>query len=414
MPTILFLMDAMRSDYITKESTPFLWECANEGEYYKRVIPHFGFCERTEIFTGQTPQESGFFTAIGYEPTDSPFKNVRGLKLIEYIERLVPKKLGIPGIASQGIFYKVFRLFVNKWIIRETNGISSQNIPIPLLKYWGLTEDKIDLRDKNAFNVPSIFSLLSDTGKSYFYDSFTALNMPSNGSDIDRMQMVVNDIKTNRKDFYLVYISSPDSYGHKYGPDAKEFESVIKQVDYNLEKYTNKILETDPKANFIYLGDHGMATVNQYFDAEKEILLIAKNHQLILKKDFIYFLDSTLVRLWFFSEEAKNIFDHALNNSSGFNNHGVFLNENIAIQEKIPWGDKRYGDIIWWANTGVLVFPDFFHRVKKYKGMHGYDPSKYENQGTCIVYGENIEKKEIDSIYLTDVFKIFKKILINE
>ena len=38
MTTILFLMDAMRSDYIKKETTPFLWECANEGEYYKRVI----------------------------------------------------------------------------------------------------------------------------------------------------------------------------------------------------------------------------------------------------------------------------------------------------------------------------------------------------------------------------------------
>ena len=414
MATILFLMDAMRSDYIKKETTPFLWECANEGEYYKRVIPHFGFCERTEIFTGQNPKESGFFTAIGYDPTHSPFKNVKGLKLIEYLERIVPKKMGIPGIASSGIFYRAFRLLVNKWIISETNGISSQHIPIPLLKYWGLTEDKIDLRDKKAFNVPSIFSLLSDNSKTYFYDSFTALNMPSNGSDINRMQMVVNDIKANNEDFYLVYVSAPDSYGHKYGPDTIEFKEVLKQMDLDLKTYTNKILEIDSKANFIYLGDHGMATVNQYFDAEKEILSIAKNNYLELEKDFIYFLDSTLVRLWFFTEGAKNIFEQALYNSPTFINNGVFINEDIANQEKIPWGDKRYGDMIWWANTGVLVFPDFFHRVKKYKGMHGYDPTKYENQGTCIVYGEGIEKREIKSIYLTDVFDIFKKLLINE
>ena len=282
------------------------------------------------------------------------------------------------------------------------------------MKYWGLTEDKIDFRNENAFKVPSIFTLLSDVGKTYFYDSFTALNMPSNGTDVNRIEMVVNDMKINKKDFYLVYISAPDSYGHKFGPEVKEFKAILKQVDLELNKYTNEIMEIDSNTNFIYLGDHGMATVNQYLDAEKEILSIANKHQLELKKDFIYFLDSTVVRWWFFTSGTKNIFEHALNKSSMFNKNGVFINKDIANKEKIPWGDQRYGDIIWWANTGVLVFPDFFHRVKKYKGMHGYDPTKYENQGTCIVYGEEIEKKEIKSIYLTNIFDILKKLLINE
>jgi predicted AlkP superfamily pyrophosphatase or phosphodiesterase len=414
MSTVLFLMDAMRSDYISKDTTPFLWKCSKEGEYYKRVIPNFGFCERTEIFTGQTPKESGFFTAIGYDPNNSPFKDIIGLRIFSFIEELIAPRIILKQTDSYNILYRIYRKIFNKWIIRQTKGISPQSIPISLLKYWDLTEDKIDLRDGNAFNVPSIFSLLSENGKTYFYDSFTALNMPSNGSDLNRMQMVVDDIKANNEDFYLVYVSGPDYYGHKYGPDAAEFKDVLKQIDLDLKTYTNKILEIDPKANFIYLGDHGMATVNQYFDAEKEIFSIAKKHHLELKKDFIYFLDSTLIRLWFFTEGAKNIFEQALYNSPTFNNNGVFINENIANQEKIPWGDKRYGDMIWWANTGVLVFPDFFHRVKKYKGMHGYDPTKYENQGTCIVYGEGIEKREIKSIYLTDVFDIFKKLLINE
>ena len=407
-------MDAMRSDYISKDTTPFLWKCSKEGEYYKRVIPNFGFCERTEIFTGQTPKESGFFTAIGYDPNNSPFKDIIGLRIFSFIEELIAPRIILKQTDSYNILYRIYRKIFNKWIIRQTKGISPQSIPISLLKYWDLTEDKIDLRDGNAFNVPSIFSLLSENGKTYFYDSFTALNMPSNGSDLNRMQMVVDDIKANNEDFYLVYVSGPDYYGHKYGPDAAEFKDVLKQIDLDLKTYTNKILEIDPKANFIYLGDHGMATVNQYFDAEKEILSIAKNNYLELEKDFIYFLDSTLVRLWFFTEGAKNIFEQALYNSPTFINNGVFINEDIANQEKIPWGDKRYGDMIWWANTGVLVFPDFFHRVKKYKGMHGYDPTKYENQGTCIVYGEGIEKREIKSIYLTDVFDIFKKLLINE
>jgi len=414
MSTVLFLMDAMRSDYISKEETPFLWKCSNEGEYYKKVIPHFGFCERTEIFTGQTPKESGFFTAIGYDPEESPYKSVRYLKYIEYIERWIPQKMGIPFIASKGIFYQIFRLLVNKWIIKETGGIGGQNIPLSLLKYWALTEDKVDLREEKAYKVASIFTLLSKEEKTYYYDSFTALNMPSNGTDIDRLKMMLNDKKINNKDFYLVYISSPDSFGHQFGPDSNELKKMLKQMDSELEYYTCEVLKIDSKSKFIYLGDHGMATVKTYFNAEKEILSIANNNNLKLEKDFIYFLDSTLVRIWYFTTEAQRIFDCNLFGSDSFLCNGTFINKDIADKEKIPWRDRRYGDIIWWANNGVLVYPDFFHRVKKYKGMHGYDPFKKENQGICIVYGNGILKKEIESIQLTEVFNIFKRLLLKD
>ena len=404
-------MDAMRSDYISKTNTPFLWKCSKEGEYYKKVIPHFGYCERTEIFTGQTPEESGYFTAIGYDPGNSPFRNVRFLNVLGSLEEFVPKNIKLFGLNDKGLGYRIFRKLVNRWIIRETNGISGQQIPIQLLKYWNLTEDKIDHRDIKAFQVPSIFSLLTNENKSFYYDSFTALNLPSSGSDTDRMEMVMKDKILNNNNFYLVYISLPDYYGHNFGPESVETKNALLTLDCNLKKYTSKLLNIDPNCNFIYLGDHGMAAVNIYFNAEIEILEIARKCQLKLKKDFIYFLDSTLVRLWFFSEKAKTIFKNNLENSIEFLNNGIFINDEIAKKEKIPLMDERYGDLIWWANTGTLVFPDYFHRVKKYKGMHGYDPQKIENQGTCIIYGKEINYKEVESIHLTDVFDILKKTL---
>ena len=414
MSVILFLMDAMRSDYITKETTPFLWGCANKGEYYKRIIPHFGFCERTEIFTGQTPKESGFFTALGLDKDDSPFKDIIELPLLEILDRSIPKEIGIPFFLKKGEIYHFFRRIVNRWLLIRTGGISPQNIPIGLLPFWGLTEDKIDHREDHAFNIPSIFKLLNEAGKEFYYDSFSALNIPFNGTDENRLNMMLNNKKKNEIDFSLVYISTPDFYGHEYGPDSNETKNALKNMDSQLKFYTNEVLKIDSNTSFIFLGDHGMAKVEKYFNAEEIILDVAKKHSLKLKKDFIYFLDSTVVRFWFFSDKAKSIFESNLFQSQQFLSNGIFIDEETAMKENIPLGDNRYGDIIWWANTGVLVFPDFFHRVKKYKGMHGYDPSKYENQGTCIVNGEDIEKREIESIYLTDVFDIFKKLLINE
>ena len=411
MTTILFLMDAMRSDYLSKENTPFLYKCSKEGDYYKRVIPNFGFCERTEIFTGQTPIQSGFFTAIGLDEKNSSFKNLPELPILEIIDNNIPKNFKIPFLLKKGELYHFFRRIINRWIIKRTLGISPQNIPLGLLPYWALTEDKIDHREENAFDVESIFSLLKQSGKKLYYESFSALSISFNGSDENRLKMMLNNMKKENVDLSLVYISAPDLFGHEYGPGSKELNAALFKMDSQLEYYTNEILKIDENTKFIFLGDHGMAQVEKYFDAEKQILKIAKSNMLNLKKDFIYFLDSTLVRLWFFSKRAKSIFETELLGSELFLENGVFINEKIAMKENIPWNDPRYGDMIWWANNGVLVFPDFFHRIKKYKGMHGYNPFLKCNQGLCVVYGNKNKNKITEEIHLNEVFKILRESL---
>ena len=411
MSITLFVLDAMRHDYINEINTPFLYECSKKGRYYNRVIPSFGFCERTEIFTGLKPIESGFFTAIGYDPKHSPFKNRTIPASYEKIEKIIPH-FSIDGILPYESLHALFRRVINYKLNVGTNRMSIYNIPFSLLKYWALTEDRIDHRDPKAFETPSIFSLLSDKKKSFFYDSFTALNIPSNGSDRDRMHLALENMKKNDKYFYLIYISAPDLYGHKYGPNSIELKKELRKLDNDLREYTCNVMKYDSDSNFIFLGDHGMATVKVYFDAEREILKIAKNNCLKLKKDFIYFLDSTLVRLWYFSDKAKSIFSNSLIISDDFNEFGNFIDKDLSERECIPWGDRRYGDIIWWANTGVLVYPDFFHRIEKYKGMHGYNPLLSQNQGTCIVYGKSIQSNYVETIPLTDIFEILKQILL--
>tara|TARA_B100001123_G_C15321328_1_gene1028004 strand:+ start:120 stop:1358 length:1239 start_codon:yes stop_codon:yes gene_type:complete len=410
MATTLFVLDAFRNDYICESNTPFLFECSKKGEYYKRVIPSFGFCERTEIFTGLKPKESGFFTAIGYDPENSPFNGLSFPKSLEKFESLI-QNFGIKGIIPDGFLQAILRKIINNRLNSKKYRMNIYNIPFPLLHYWALTEDRIDHRDPEAFSVPSIFSLLLKHNKSFFYDSFTALNIPANGTDFDRIRLALDDMKRNNRHFYLVYISMPDYLGHKYGPNSIQLKKGLQQLDRELKKYYDEVLEISPKNNFIFLGDHGMATVKVYFNAEKEILSIAKKNSLDLKKDYIYFLDSTIVRLWYFSKKAKIVFNDWLKVSNKFNNLGIFITKRLAEKEHIPWNDRRYGDILWWANTGVLVYPDFFHRVEKYRGMHGYNPLKKQNQGTCIVYGHKIDKYYQDQISLSGIYSVLKKTL---
>jgi hypothetical protein len=66
--------------------------------------------------------------------------------------------------------------------------------------------------------------------------------------------------------------------------------------------------------------------------------------------------------------------------------------------------DRRYGDLIWWANLGTMIFPDYFHdRYTHNKGMHGYDSDHDDMKGFFLAFGPNISTAVIEEAHLIDV-----------
>ena len=128
-------------------------------------------------------------------------------------------------------------------------------------------------------------------------------------------------------------------------------------------------------------------------------------------KDVIHFLDSTMVRLWTISARARKVLPGMLRDSAAFAEHGTWMDAERAERDHVPWPDRRYGDHLWVANPGVLVFPDFFHRMAPCKGMHGYDPHLRESQGVCVLWGESVSREEHPTIPLSGVFDILKRSL---
>jgi len=387
MAIVLCLLDAFRYNYLSQENTPFLWECAQKGEHYERVIPSLGYCERSEILSGLKPDESGYFTAIGYDPETSPFRKIKWLLKLKCLSGVL-----------------------KKWISKANNGMRTYEIPLSLLPYWNLTEDKIDHRLKEAFPSNTILSLLENAGKNYFYASFTSFNLP-NGTDNDRMRMALHAAGDLQYELYLIYISSPDIWGHEYGPDSLELKRALYKMDRDLEAFSKEFIRKRPESKFVFLGDHGMVPISLCIDVESELLPLAKRLNIKIKKDFIYFLDSTLMRVWFLSEKARAIFEKPLKESVLLIENGLFIDESLAKRFHIPWNDKRYGDLIWLANAGGLVFPNFFLRKNPYKGCHGYDPYVSDSQGTCIIHGSSISKRKCGSIQLTHMFQILSELL---
>ena len=412
MSTILLLLDAFRHDYLSPENTPFLWKCAQEGEHYEGVEQSLGFCERTEILTGLRGDESGFFTAVGFDPANSPYADVGSLHLLNVAERVVLATLGLGSSGFGDKVHKRLRSYVQQSFRNRGISMPSFMIPYPWLRYFALTEDRMDLRRPEAFPSPSIFALLTDDGKTYFYDTFTALGFSATyTSDQGRLDAVINDLSGNEKDLYLIYIASPDAHGHRFGPESAEFRTSIHALDNMLEHFVRQAEGAAPQNRYLFVGDHGMLTVTEEFNAKKEIQKLLGEASLKSGEDVLHFLDSTMVRFWEITDRSRQNLGDTLRKSQAFRHRGAWMDTPMARLFHAPWPDRRYGDHLWLADPGVLVFPDFYHRIAPCKGMHGYDPRLPESQGICIHWGDGVPAKSYSSIPLTAVFDLLKQSL---
>ena len=410
MKVVLFLIDACRYDYISKDVTPFLWDCSNTGMYYKHVVPSAGFCERTEIFTGKKPNESGFFTAIGFNPQKSTYRHKKGIKFFGFIEDILLKKWNKKDNLKIAYYYrKIITRVFNNYLQKEK--LKTYNIPFSFLKYFNLTEDEFEFNDLSRQGPNSILKIVEKKSERTFFNSFTSLGVSSSNSDLGRLNQVISAFKNDNYLFTPVYLGKIDALGHVYGPNSSVLNLALRKLDQNLEKCVSELREIDNSTNFIFLGDHGMTKVKTSIDIQLIVNDLADNIKLKKGKDYIYFLDSTLLRIWFLSDSARKQFLPLLEGNSELKGAGKILTKEISKKHSIPFNDKRYGDFTWWANEGVLIFPDFFHNKESYKGMHGYSPEMTSTHGTCIIVGDKIQTSFKDKINLYEIYDIIKKIL---
>ena len=416
MKLVLFLLDAFRADYISEHETPFLYQCSKEGRYIKEIKPSAGFCERTEIFTGLKPEESGFFTAIGFDPINSPYRDDLLLKYFGKIELVL-----FNWIDTYFPFRSLrFKHFLRKFLIKgyklaggKTKKLRFYDIPLSFLPYFNLTEDKYELEDQKFDDIKTIFEVVKEKGNKYFLGSFTSLGKSLNGTDNDRLKIALEAFKNDDFEFTPIYLGKADSDGHLFGPNSTELKQTCKQIDEMLEENVNQFLAIDEKTIFMFLGDHGMSNVTSLINIEKLFTSIARKYKLVSGLDYLYFLDSTMFRVWFLTFKAKDLLKPELKDDETLLKSGIFITNNVAQAYSLPENDRGYGDLTWWANNGVLIFPDFFHRNKPYKGMHGYQPKDFSTFGTCLILGNSIEQKEIKEKYLFEIYDEIKNIIEN-
>ena len=352
MKTVFVLVDALKSLYLCEENMPFLYSLSKKGYYIKQIIPCSGFCERSEIFSGLDGYDTGNFTAIGYIPEESPYKNDGlFLSVLEGIKKI-----------NQRVYYSVF----HRWRVSHNKVMDGFRIPPKSLMHFALTEDG------NKMLVPhrEIIHVLCEKNMSYTLEGFTSLSDIRKRTNLTIKEIAEKEIN-NGTDFIPLYIGETDSVGHRYGNAIDKIKPTLKAVDNVLKEIYN-IAERAGYA-FCVMGDHGMVPVTKKID----VMSLVNRTKCKLHKDYEVFYDSTMVRFWFYNETSKIIIYNLLEDN--LLEYGFIVDEANCANYRVPLdllskdGKPIYGEMVWCANPGVLVSPDYFHSsIDSENGMHGY------------------------------------------
>ena len=154
-----------------------------------------------------------------------------------------------------------------------------------------------------------------------------------------------------KKNIEFIYFGELDNLGHKYGTKSFEILKAIKKIDKEVSRMDFDLI----------FSDHGM------IDVERTISVpITKN----------CFIDSDMARYWGSKEELEKI------------------KEKLPLKDgKIIEWDEKYGQLIFLANTGLLIFPNFWNK-KLVKAMHGYD-GQHEDMKAFYLLNKIGEKKNL-------------------
>ena len=163
------------------------------------------------------------------------------------------------------------------WITNQKSNLAKKH---SVIIDWPGNSAKFDLNDEEVSNYV------------YRHPNHLNFNITTFNDTIDYF---VDNISYEKTNLAFLYFGEPDMTGHKYGPDSKETELIVKELDYvlvnlfnkltqkkfllNLEPdsvKTNQINEQFRQINLIILTDHGMQKIrdrNVDFDVNRHVFL---------------------------------------------------------------------------------------------------------------------------------------------
>lgn len=362
---LLIIIDGFSSKYLQKTLCPSLYDLSKK-HYYSQLRPLFGFQGvGAAIFSGASMNTTGIFTEfIAQNNAEIPHYSILHpfLKFTDSI----PNNWLCPAIRQ--FLYKLFR--INK------RGISNV-IPSHLLQYFSPKLTKPMYAANSLGEIKSIFDVMRNNNIPFFY------KMPSTRLENALFKSILQGVKnSNLPNLTVIHPCSLDIIAHRFGPSSPQVRSALRKIDSKmLDLYESIQLSHEP-ITVIIMSDHGMTPITDTAD----IMGLLNTLPLTLGTDYLFFLDSTLARFWFFNENAKKLVESTLSTLKC----GKILDSSALKMLGIDKLNPEYGELFFVMNERWVIYPDFFRKHSPPLGMHGYAFSTFDTP-ILIAYSSNSE-----------------------
>ncbi len=363
--TLMILVDALRPDYVRPEFMPYLSAMAEQSAT-GALRECFGFVvARAAYFAGLSTEQYGFTNMYCFDPDQTPFGIARTLPDGEKDHKT--------SISMREFVDRSARERMSPFAQAYAN---SAEIPLSYLSSFDLVEKHAPW--DAGFEHRSLFTVLDEAGVSWHQSSWPETNKLQDSSDAGIVSHVLGSLKSEQC-FAYVHLQELDAVGHQHGPNSYELQSIMAATDRACRDLIEAARARYGNVNVVLFGDHGMVNVTRTLDMTE----VLEKTGLRFGVDYAFFLDSTMVRFWFFHRSARERVEDALSHVEG----GRLLDDQALEQYDLSKCDPRNAELIFLADPGVLIFPNFFQgHGEPIKGMHGYDPDCADNLGFFMVH----------------------------
>lgn len=333
---ILISADGFRFDYARKYNATHLLKLAEGGVKAKGMIPSYPsntFPNHYTLVTGMYPSTHGLIDNSFYDPHRDETYN-----------------MGNKAMVADSSWYGGLPL----WGLAEKNGLVSASL------FWVSSESRV-----------------AGLPPSYYYKYHSEFSNDRKIGIIKEWLQLPEDIRPH---LITLYFPETDSQGHYYGPDSKETEAAVHQVDQAVGKLVEEVSALGlTNVNYVFVSDHGMIRC----DVDNPI----KIPELVNNRKFVVINSFSLVRIHALNpDQVKSTYRQLKKERS--KDYKVYLTRRFPKRLHFRTNEHdRLGDILL-VPRAPKVFAANPPSKRKYPGAHGYDPKKVPDmQATFMAWG---------------------------
>ena len=351
---IFLLIDAMGWEYVKSAGIIDKYSDLTGNEV--RTVLGYSSAAVPTILTGKCPDEHGRWNLLRYSPSTSPFAWTRFLKCI-------------PETFLANRYAHKLITIVSKRLAQADGYFSTFELPVRQLKLFDVCETRNIYKPGGISECKSVFDHFVENKVPYRAYSY------HDGDDETLLNRAQTDIRDGTEAVYFLYLAGYDAYLHDNCHDVPRVCARLEWYFQRLYQLVHSARQRATDVRFFVFSDHGMTPVQIKYD----LIGGLRNAGIGPEGNYLAVFDSTMARFWFSDEQMRDKVSSFLRECIA----GRILTDEELKHLRVYFPDRRYGELIFLMNPGVLIYPSFFGSYAP-AGMHGYHPDDPHSSGAFL------------------------------